>query len=684
MLPVPTAEVYAGLLLLLLAVLPLGCLLLRGAERWVGRRFALAVPERILVAFFAAGGLFFVIASFPSGLFSLDLVLGLLAAGVVGYVVVAVRESGAGVRSTVAFLRTAPGAALALGSLGLLALEVVGGQVLLPNGVDGTVYALFVNVLIAHGGVAWTLQPYATTGILYPQGAPVWMALPVLLFGWPIVAAPVVLPPLFLSFTAAAGYSLGERLRPLLGLPSPHAGLLFAAFFGLLASWPRFYVAGSYDFIFALPMFLVVLGFLFSYTERERRPWTEVVAFGVLLGGLSAISLAVGSALLLLLLVSVGVATWRRSHRSWTAELARFAAIAVVTLGFLARSFIAVVLWFNYPGHVLTHTGSPPYAPLATTVVYSGWTTQLDPFLPWKPKVSPIPLLYVVVEFLLLAGIGLIVLSLSGARRDADRPALNRFYQWLLAGIATLVIEISFLLAAVSADPSISGIQAFTNVWETSFLLFILYSLVALVPLVVALGRALPSPSVDRTSTTGISPRDAGRPRDRRRTIFLLVVVVPLALGTAGTIAYAPAYLHQAIVAEANATSGDVQALEWAGAHLPACSQVLVPPGSAAQFLPEYAPIHLVFPVYPSPTNRSYNYVVTNLTAGVYNVGTRAALTQLGITELFVTGATTNSYAPFQSAPLRASADFTVLFSEQDATIFEFVAGVESSGCAPT
>jgi hypothetical protein len=684
MLPLPIPEVFAELVVLFLVTLPLGGLLLRGVERALGRRLPVSVPERLLLAFFASGALLFVVASIPLGLFSAVTLLVLLGAGGVGYGWAAARDSGAGLRSTLRFLRSPSGVALALGSLGLLALEVVGGQVLLPNGVDGTVYSLFVNVLLLHHGVTSTLTPYATTGILYPQGAPVWMAVPVLLFDWPIVAAPVDLPPLFLSFTAVAGFCLGERLRSRLGLRTPWAGVLFAAFFGLLASWPRFYVAGSYDFIFALPMFLVSLGLLASYTEQGHRPWSEVLAVGALLGALSAISVAIGTSLLLLLVVYVAVATWQQPGRSWRAELARVGSIALVTLAFLARSFVGLAVWFDYPGHVLTHTGSPPYAPLATTVIYSGWATQLDPFLPWKPKISPIPLLYLVVETLLIAGIIVVALSLSRSTRRLGLSKLERFSVWLITGIAALAVEIAVFLAAVSADPSVSGIQAFTNVWESSFLLFILYSLVAIAPLVVGLGRLVADRAEGDPAPRRTSPRANPPRRAVPGAVWVALVVVPLAVGAAGTVAYAPAYLHQTIAAEANGTTADLVALEWAGSHLPACSQVLVAPGSAAQFLPEFAHIHMVFPVYPSPTNRSYNYLVSNLTAGIYNDGTRIALMQLGITEVFVTGATTNSYAPFQSGPLRASGNFSLVFSEGDATILEFLPVVGSSGCAPT
>ncbi len=47
--------------------------------------------------------------------------------------------------------------------------------------------------------------------MIYPLGTTVWMTVPVLLFAWPIVSAPVHLPPLFLALSVPAAYSWGGR-----------------------------------------------------------------------------------------------------------------------------------------------------------------------------------------------------------------------------------------------------------------------------------------------------------------------------------------------------------------------------------------------------------------------------------------------------------------------------------------
>ncbi len=690
MLPPPAVEVFAGLVLLFVLCLPLGLFLARAAERLLTGRVSLSCPERILLAFYAAGALLFVIASLPTGLYGRWEVIVLLALGFVGYGALAARDRGSGLAAGYRFLRSTPGIVLAAGSVALLIVELWSALVPLPNGVDGTVYALFVNVLLRNHGVAWTLEPFAASGIIYPQGAPVWMSLPVLLYGWPIVSAPIVLPPLFLSFTPAAAYCLGERLAPLARIRRERSGLLFAAFFGLTASWPRLYVAGSYDFIFALPMFLVALGLIADDVRDPARPWAHVVAVGLLLGALSALSLAIGTALILLF-AGYGVAYAARRASLW-GVLVRFLAVVALAIAFVSRSVAGVVMWFGYPGHVVTSTGNPPYAPIVSGNTFSGWQTQLDPFVPWKPKISPIPPLYVELEALFLAGIilcALVALRPSGA---AGRYLHRDLVVWVGVGTAVLLIETAVLLGLGNLNSTVSGIQSISNVWETSFLLFIFYALVALLPLVAA-ARFLASHqqgittdlSQDRTSPKlrGRAGPVGGRSRRWGAIGALVIVTVPLLSGAVCTVAYVPGYVHTSIVAEANTTNADLAALEWAGAHLPSCSRVLVAPGSAAQFLPEYAVVQLVYPVFPSPTNLTYHQLYDDFVSGEYPPSARAGLLLLGITEVFVTGPTTDAYPAFPTSPFLESSDFSVLFAEGDALIVSFSPGVAASGCAP-
>lgn len=162
------------------------------------------------------------------------------------------------------------------------------------------------------------------------------------------------------------------------------------------------------------------------------------------------------------------------------------------------------------------------------------------------------------------------------------------------------------------------------------------------------------------------------------------VLLVPIGSGFGVTATDLPGYLHSFLLGQSNGTEDDLTVLEWSGGHLPSCSGVLVAPGSAAQFLPEYATLRIIFPTFPTPSNLTYYHVVQNLSNGVYQNSTRAGMIALGVTEVFVTGATTVTYPPFSLAPFQSSPDFTLLTSSGDASLFGFYPGIAAHGCAPT
>jgi hypothetical protein len=691
--PLSVVDVLVGLLLLLLALLPLGLVILRSLEWLVRHRFRLSVPERVVGAFYAVGGLLFVLASIPLPLYSRSTLVGLLVLGVVALVIAWWREKWSSVRVFGAWIRSWPGVILVLGTMGLLGLEVIAiGTHPFPNANDGSFQSLYVQLLLSGHTLPWTYEPYATIGIIYPAGATVWLSLPVLISGWPIYSAPVALPLFFLSFSTVGAYCWGERLGGFGSQRGWQMGLLFAGFFGLIGSWPRLFVGGSYDFAFALPLFLTALGWLRPLVQQHVPGWASTAVFGAVLGVATSLSVAVGQMLAALL---VGYLlffnrTLRAEAKRW---LGRVVAIFGIGALFVTRSFLGLALWYSYPGHVLSPIGNPPYAPIA---VGPGPTStspvvDLDPFILFKPKVSPIPILS--VELQILLAVGLIFLTLWWTM---PRGRLRRWIDLeVVAGICgTTVVCFAFTAALSTSTPPPVGTSLLVQVtseYESSYLLYICYQAIALVPLIAAIGYL--RVRLDRSSTP---PVELGPTRRRWRSrlsgmrdrhgvgiALAVLMLVSFGIGAGVSVTQVPGYLQGHLDQLANVTPDDVNALEWAGNHLPSCSRVLAAPYSAAMFLNLFANVRLVFPAFPLSTNLSYYIAVTNLTSGVYNNGTRLAMLQLGVTEVFVTGQTSVSYPPFVEAPLRGSSDFTTLFVEGDAAIFLFVPGAAATGCEP-
>ncbi|MGA7922393.1 MAG: hypothetical protein WCA77_00230 [Thermoplasmata archaeon] len=688
---------FVELFLLCLLILPLGTSVLWAGE-WLARhRVALFPLERALIAFYLGGAVFFVVASLPIPIFGLTLVIGLILVGFVSCLSLWVVGRPRSPPSRGRRLPTAPFVLVGLGTLGLLAyfVLVIGGN-LLPNTYDGSVQTIFVVLLLRNHTVPSTLSPFAAAGVVYPQGTAVWLGLPVLLFSWPSALSPVLLPPLFLALSVPAAYCWGARWSGGEGGRGTVGGLLFAAFFGLVGAWPRLLVGGSYDFVFAVPLAMVVIGGLPTWLARKPRPWSEVLALGVVLGVVSSMSVAVGEALVVLLLSFLLLL-----HRPWrsgtlTAWLARVAAAVGVGCLFLVRSLAGILLWFSYPGHVLTETGSHPFAPPPVTSPLS-WGVllgQLDPFVIWDPKVSPAPFLDLELLLLLLGGLATLWV-LWGSRAGIVRRWIpDSLWKPTVAGTMALFVLTAVLVVSTASGSPVQGIGAISSVIESSIFLFMFYQVLALIPLCAAasyLGGSRTTPASDVARSPPSPPgqaetyRHTVRPRPDRRVITLalaILVALPFASGLVVTVGALPGYLHTETVSLANVSQGDLDALGWAGSHLPACSSILIAPGSAAQFLPAYGTFKVDYPMNPAPRNLSYFVAVTNLTDGSYTAMTRSALLNLGITQVFVTAASTKLNPPFELPPIEHSSDFSPLFTSGDAGVFAFLPGQALTGCS--
>jgi hypothetical protein len=113
-------------LLLLILLLPLGLLLLRLGERLLRFRPRLLDVERLLLAFYLAGGLLFVLASIGLPLFQLPVVVGLIAAGVASMAFLWGRDRGRTLAGLTGRLARPSAMVVLVGFLGILLLELYG------------------------------------------------------------------------------------------------------------------------------------------------------------------------------------------------------------------------------------------------------------------------------------------------------------------------------------------------------------------------------------------------------------------------------------------------------------------------------------------------------------------------------------------------------------------------------
>lgn len=680
----------AELIALLALLSPLGLLILRAGERLLALGPRLLPVERLLLSAFVAGAVLFWLASIGLPLFTRDVVVGLGVLGVVAMAAVWIRERGRTLADGVRWIGSWPGLIAIAGFVGLLAVEVYGVQgYAFSNSYDGATHSLWVTVLLRNHGIPWTVAPFANVGITYPQGAPVWEALPPLLFGWTVPESPVFLPALFLALSVPAAYVLGARLAGRGPLAPPVSGALFATFFALVAAFPRLFLGGSYDLALAFPLFLVLLGWLPWFVAETERSWKEVAAFAIVLGIGTSLSWMVGLEMLALL-GAFYLARVVLAHRALVPAILRFLAVLAVAALFLFRSIIGTAVWFSYPGRVLSPVGSRPYSalPPGSGTTYRYLTGELDPFILFKARLSPIEWMSVLIAISLAVGLALMILAAVVRSAPVRRLLSERFVgSMALASVTTFVMASVLILAGAPAS-GLPDVSTLTNVDELSVILFLFYGVIALSPLLACaayLARTLSSRRAAEQFGSRATPASAVRVARRRArpatALAMATLLVVVGAGGVSTAVELPSYIDGHLAGIANVTSGDIEALQWSGANLPSCARVFVAPGSAAEYLPEYAVVPVVFPAFPAVYNLSYANALSSLVAGNYSSAVRADLLALGVIAVFVTGRTTSQFPPLNPAAFGDSPDFVLEFEAGDAQIYEFLPGTMATGC---
>lgn len=662
--------------------------------------------ERGLAGLYTALGALYVLASIPAPLFLPALIAAVIIGGWLALAwtdIVDIASAGflqvaSGLRIYIRQFRHRgiPAVVLALSSIFLLVFElyVIGG-VTAPNTFDGSIQVDFVVILLARHTVPTTLAPFAPgIGVTYPQGSAVAIATAVSLLGWPTVMSPTYLTPLFITTVVPSSYALGARIYEGSPVQGRHFGLISAIVFASLATWPRFLIAGSYDFAFAFPLLLLLIGGAISLSRRPKISWRLMLPFAVGGGVLAAFSIVAIEFLLTFLLLLVLI----RQHSSLgnlIAGVARTLSVGATAVLFVIRGVSGYVLWWNYPGHVMTPLGVgtsiPPTSPGVNRL--GSLVGFIDPFLfrPIDVWLSPFPLLKAELAILLCVGLLMLVLSVYPRPANVLWILPQETSEILVAGILSgLLLLAAYILAPIELLSFLP-----TNFNELAICLFTFYILVATLPLLYASRTLYPhqgmvTEQIVETHDLRFEPLCSSNPGGRRRSTVpaatlcsILLLCAPIISGVAVSMTDGPLYLGSIAESLGNVTGGDYAALEWMSVHLPPCSGVLVAPGSAGQYLPAYSNARLIYPMLPVPTNLSYQRAVHDLSLGHLAPTTLADLQTLRVTEVFVTAQSNILWPPFNSTALSESSSFLLEYRSGDALVFELLQETRATSCYP-
>jgi hypothetical protein len=645
------------------------------AIRYVPSWGRLGPIERLLLDIYLGGAVLYAIAILPLGLFTAA-TLPVVVAFAVAYLLFRAARRGrtrtaeAVVRAVEPYLALGPAVALvsAIG-LGLLELSVAVG-VPTGNTYDASQLATYTSLLIQNHSVPTSLAGVGlAVPIAYPQGATVWMASAQLLFGLPAARTAVLVTPLFLGLAPLGGYVLADRW-----IGGPRAGAVLAVVLAVLATWTRLEVAGSYDFVAAFPLVLLLVALSKDWVLGPLLGWPEVVAFGLLAGYAAALN-PVGVAWWLLALpVAAGwtvAQPWGGDGRRWFARYAAALGSAAVPI---VPSLVAVLRGL---GHIGFAPGEPGVGTIAPVGISGPQVIgYVDPFLFRTTDVWLSPFPPIRLELAALLVVGALILLLR-PRFAGDRSLLSRFA--IAGGASTAAWFLLEWLAASGVRP-LAALAPLSNGGELSEMLFTVFVVVATVPLIVLLDRPL-TPSYRPPRLAIRSPGPSRLPMATAAVVVGLLLFVP---GTAVTASELPSTLQTIYTTFGNVSADDFALLSWAPANLPPGSWVLVAPGSSAEFLPAYAPsLRVLYPMlvgfsYP---NATYRDAVREFTNGTAQPNGAADLRVLDADYVAVTGTNTVLGDSFSPAPFLADPTmFPVVFHSGDAYVFAVADAETSSG----
>jgi hypothetical protein len=645
------------------------------AARWVGGWRDLDPIERILLDLFLGGGLIYLCAALPLGLFGVPLVVGLPIAATL---VLAARAAQLGRSAAIGALRGVtlrllrPASTLAL--LAALALYLVELATALPVGTgntfDASLLTTYTALLIQHHQIALSFQPYAPVSILYPQGTTVWLGWTQTIFGLPPARTSLLVTPLFLGLAPLGGFVVGRRW-----FGTDRAALALALAFAFLGPATRGQVGGSNDFVLAFPLGLLLLGEAVAWIRGRLPSVPDAVAFGLLLGYSAAINPVGAEWIALALPIAALFARPRFAARAlaWFGRWAMALAVAMVPI---APTLYVLATGWTSPGFV-SGAGRAP-AGVVPGITPAQFLGSVDPYLFRPNDLELSPIWPIRLELAVLFTIGLAIFLWVG-RSDALGRYLESTRVLLVAGIAATWLLLGVLVLSGAGFAPAERFASIASGAELSLWLFTLYGILAAVPLVLAVeaidrwasspsGAPAAAPRARRWRLPGASPARAGL----LPWAIALAIVVP---GAALTPTELPGFLSTLYHNYGNVTADDFALFDYAADHLPAGARVLIAPGSAAAFLPGYAhAIVLLYPMVPGWPwiNASYRLIVSELTNGTLDASGESALAALEVSDIAVTENNTVLWPAFEPGPmLAAPAAFPLLFESGGAYLFE-------------
>lgn len=476
---------------------------------------------------------------------------------------------------------------------------------------DVSLHSFMVQVILEKKYVPYTLEPYSSAGIIYPQAAHVIFAFAANLMGWIAPQAVTYVTSLFNALTVFGAYFLARRIwRQRIF----YLGLVFVSTF--VSAWPIFIVWGSNPFVVGFALFQVCLGMLFTlFFTSSKIEKKELFIIGVLFGYLSAIMISYLQSLMMITLLWL-LFLYLRRRRGVGPSLKDFVFMFSVSILPLTPFLFRFVYYYPYLGH---NIGLP-----ADFMGYPKGQHWIAQGLQWIfENLAPHPVLRLEILCVVIFSI---ILFFKVRRQTLSGKAFSAAL--LVFSASVLLGVVSYLLPGDVLGVVSWGHQGIIIIISVCLLMAILNdNLFTFFHRVVSRSQTANSDKIYIASLASI--------------LVLSVVYAPFVYTR---LVVDPSTLNGAYGMFAVASKDDNELMLWIRDNVENDAVILVNMYEAGTFIPSVSYRKTIFTDAGSQLSRSYQEIVALLSNGTLNAACYHAMKNFGITHIYVGSKATFSW----------------------------------------
>lgn len=616
-----------------------------------------------LLDFYLGGIVFYVIALFPFGLFTSTITFIVLVVAFVITTTSIVKKHLLGVRRSdlhvIRRIRQLPccineilmGTAVILIFLTVFWFEAEASVgVLFGNVHDASLFSMISTAISQNGMIPATLKPFDSSGIVYPQAYAVILTFATYVFHSGPETTILVLVPLFQALGTIGAYFLGKMWSGKMVW-----GVVFAFIFGFVSRWPKLLVWGSYAFVAAFPLYLIVFGLITLSTrrmeEKKQDDIFELFFLGLIIGYLGAIHAVYYEVIIATLFIVALEQIYRRKRDSLRGPILSSFTVFVLSLlpvcVFLYRFAVSLFL----PGQNIGLPDDVVALRLPTLIDNLGTFSGSFFISDW---ISPYPILRIAI--LILIGLAFATVFIAKKRgwhnNDMSHPIALTLFSLLGVGLIVLVgsREIGFSLLASAI-----------NIPETAIVMF--------VSLMILVGTAIVT--LNENILTRLNNRLS---KTRSFGLIILIFMLSFSPFIYYTLTSDAEYCRGVYNFLAVTTPQDYALMLNMKNTLPENSTILINPYDAGGFIPSIAGYKVVYPFTGSRNSISYSSLYSLVLERNLNQSAYDLLSRFNITYIFVGAKATEYVGPSAWDPslFLGNPNFKLIQRVGDSYLFAF------------